>query len=98
MRLLTPMALAGANVAVLTQAKMFHWPNRQMEWVDTTIFELNFFENTTLNCAPRENTRVAAQWIRLAFHDMATHNVDDGTGGLDGSIIYKFDRPEVDVR
>jgi len=30
-----------------------------------------------------------------AFHDMATHNVDDGTGGLDGSIVYELGRPEV---
>lgn len=30
-----------------------------------------------------------------AFHDMATHNVDDKTGGLDGSIVYELDRPEV---
>ena len=30
-----------------------------------------------------------------AFHDMATHNADDGTGGLDGSIVYELGRPEV---
>ncbi|KAF7362631.1 Peroxidase [Mycena venus] len=27
-------------------------------------------------------------WIRTAYHDMATHNVADGTGGLDGSIRF----------
>lgn len=26
---------------------------------------------------------------------MATHNVDDGTGGLDGSIVYELGREEV---
>jgi len=26
---------------------------------------------------------------------MATHNADDGTGGLDGSIVYELGRPEV---
>ena len=30
-----------------------------------------------------------------AFHDMATHNIEDGTGGLDGSIQFEFDRPAV---
>lgn len=30
-----------------------------------------------------------------AFHDMATHNADNGTGGLDGSLVYELDRPEV---
>ena len=28
---------------------------------------------------------------------MATHNVDDGTGGLDGSIVYELGRAEVCV-
>ena len=30
-----------------------------------------------------------------AYHDMATHNVEDGTGGLDASIQFEQDRPEV---
>ncbi|KAL0057461.1 hypothetical protein AAF712_015895 [Marasmius tenuissimus] len=45
-------------------------------------------------CDERENTTTAAQWLRLAYHDMSTHNVDDGTGGLDGSIAYELDRPQ----
>jgi hypothetical protein len=28
---------------------------------------------------------------------MATHNVDDGTGGMDGSIVYELGRPEVSL-
>lgn len=30
-----------------------------------------------------------------AFHDMATHDVGDGSGGLDGSIAYELGRAEV---
>ncbi|KAF7351670.1 Peroxidase [Mycena sanguinolenta] len=30
----------------------------------------------------------AADWIRTAYHDMATHNISDGTGGLDASIRF----------
>ena len=30
-----------------------------------------------------------------AYHDMATHDVEDGTGGLDASIQFEQDRPEV---
>ncbi|KAJ7260472.1 heme peroxidase [Mycena haematopus] len=30
----------------------------------------------------------AADWIRTAYHDVATHNVLDGTGGLDASIRF----------
>ncbi|KAK1227051.1 hypothetical protein PQX77_009961 [Marasmius sp. AFHP31] len=45
-------------------------------------------------CDERQNTTTAAQWLRLAYHDMSTHNVDDGSGGLDGSIAYELDRPQ----
>jgi hypothetical protein len=30
-----------------------------------------------------------------AYHDMATYDAATGTGGLDGSIQYEVDRPEV---
>ncbi|KAJ7050671.1 heme peroxidase [Mycena amicta] len=38
----------------------------------------------------------AADWIRTAFHDMATHNRTDGTGGMDASIRFDEEqaRPE----
>ncbi|KAJ7801256.1 heme peroxidase [Mycena olivaceomarginata] len=29
-----------------------------------------------------------ADWVRTAYHDMATHSVTDGTGGLDASIRF----------
>ncbi|KAJ7830415.1 heme peroxidase [Mycena olivaceomarginata] len=37
-----------------------------------------------------------ADWVRTAYHDMATHNVADGTGGLDASIRFleETSRPE----
>lgn len=34
----------------------------------------------------------APEWIRTAFHDMITHDAEDGTGGLDGSIWFELDR------
>lgn len=30
-----------------------------------------------------------------AYHDMSTHNIEDGTGGLDASIRFETGRPEV---
>ncbi|KAF8175627.1 heme peroxidase [Mycena galopus ATCC 62051] len=38
----------------------------------------------------------AADWIRTAYHDMATYNATDGTGGLDASIRFAVEqaRPE----
>ncbi|KAJ6589600.1 heme peroxidase [Mycena capillaripes] len=39
----------------------------------------------------RQNT---AEWLRTAYHDMATHDAASGLGGLDGSIQFETDRPE----
>lgn len=38
--------------------------------------------------------QTAAEWIRTAYHDMATHDVATGTGGLDASILFETDREE----
>ncbi|KAK1230059.1 hypothetical protein PQX77_006875 [Marasmius sp. AFHP31] len=45
-------------------------------------------------CQSRDGTTTAAQWLRLGYHDMSTHNIDDGTGGLDASIVFELDRPQ----
>ncbi|KAH8894461.1 heme peroxidase, partial [Thozetella sp. PMI_491] len=37
---------------------------------------------------------IGAEWLRNAYHDMATVDVDAGTGGLDASIVFESDRPE----
>lgn len=36
----------------------------------------------------------AAEWIRTAFHDMASANADRGTGGVDGSLLYELNSAE----
>ncbi|KAF6763410.1 heme peroxidase [Ephemerocybe angulata] len=68
------------------------WPAILRE--DTTRFSNFIFQcKQKPFSAPGEST--AAQWVRVAYHDMATHNVnDDGLGGLDRSILYELDRPE----
>lgn len=45
-----------------------------------------------LNLGPGRS--VAAEWIRAGFHDMATADVEAGTGGLDVSIAFELDRAE----
>jgi hypothetical protein len=44
---------------------------------------------------PREPQSTSTQ----AYHDMATHNIADGSGGLDGSIAFAAEqgRPEVSL-
>ncbi|KAF3775970.1 putative L-ascorbate peroxidase 6 [Nymphaea thermarum] len=36
----------------------------------------------------------AAGVLRLAFHDAGTFDVEDNSGGMNGSIVYELDRPE----
>ncbi|XP_054792219.1 putative L-ascorbate peroxidase 6 isoform X2 [Prosopis cineraria] len=36
----------------------------------------------------------AAGVLRLVFHDAGTFEMDDNTGGMNGSIVYELDRPE----
>ncbi|KAF1957663.1 heme peroxidase [Byssothecium circinans] len=36
----------------------------------------------------------SAEWIRTAYHDMSTADVDAGTGGLDASIMFETGREE----
>ncbi|XP_043702717.1 putative L-ascorbate peroxidase 6 [Telopea speciosissima] len=36
----------------------------------------------------------AAGVLRLAFHDAGTFDMDDISGGMNGSIVYELDRPE----
>ncbi|KAH8813516.1 heme peroxidase [Flagelloscypha sp. PMI_526] len=54
----------------------------------TTDIQLSILDVT------RDNSTVAAQWVRLAYHDMATADVSAGIGGLDASIRFELDRPE----
>ena len=36
------------------------------------------------------NRNAAAEWLRTAFHDMATGNVYTGVGGLDASLLFEL--------
>ena len=44
---------------------------------------------------PRRNATADPTCGLQAYHDMATHNMEDGSGGLDASIQFEQDRPEV---
>lgn len=38
--------------------------------------------------------QTAAEWLRTVFHDIATHDAEAGTGGLDASIMFETEREE----
>ncbi|OTA98466.1 hypothetical protein M426DRAFT_325969 [Hypoxylon sp. CI-4A] len=55
------------------------------------------FADGVLTCAFGNNQpgrQNAAEWIRTAYHDMSTHDIATGTGGLDASIMFELDRDE----
>ncbi|TFK86856.1 heme peroxidase [Polyporus arcularius HHB13444] len=90
---------------LITSASGYTWPNPKLDELERLLYDQFGFNvpgilTSVLPCnsfvefngiANRSN---AADWIRTAYHDMATHNVNDGTGGLDASIQFELDRPE----
>ncbi|RPD54679.1 heme peroxidase [Lentinus tigrinus ALCF2SS1-7] len=94
-----------ALLLLITSATGYTWPNPQLDELERLLYDQFGFNapgilTSVLPCnsfvefngiANRSN---AADWIRTAYHNMATHNVEDGTGGLDASIQFELDRPE----
>ncbi|EJD44732.1 hypothetical protein AURDEDRAFT_35480, partial [Auricularia subglabra TFB-10046 SS5] len=88
-------------LAVSAPARAYIWPNKPLDdlegfrWNQIGYHASPFVEGEINPCdfyfvGPNYGGRSnVADWIRVAYHDMATHNVEDGTGGLDGSIHLK---------
>ncbi|KAF8171262.1 heme peroxidase [Pholiota molesta] len=91
------LVLVSANLA-----RGYQWPSPQYEALESFLWEGgdsrvgNEISILVADCRTRGDplSSVGAQWLRFAYHDMATHNITDGTGGLDASIFYELDRPE----
>ncbi|KAJ6548710.1 heme peroxidase [Mycena capillaripes] len=87
----------------LATTNAYIWPSPQLDALESLRFDSNKnFVNFLTPCdaflldSANSGRSNAADWIRTAYHDMATHNVEDGTGGLDGSIRFDEEqaRPE----
>ncbi|KAF8180537.1 heme peroxidase [Mycena galopus ATCC 62051] len=86
-----------ALLAGLAIVDAYIWPSPQLDalealrWNGPNLTFASFVQPCDLFIADfsvgsgRSN---AADWIRTAYHDVATHNVTDGTGGLDASIRF----------
>lgn len=58
-----------------------------ISWVSSHVL---FWVLTSRPCRPGgTNRQNAAEWLRTAFHDSASHNAAEGTGGVDASIQYE---------
>ncbi|KDR70676.1 hypothetical protein GALMADRAFT_880845 [Galerina marginata CBS 339.88] len=80
----------------------YMWPSPQFDAIERFLYEgTNVFGSAISaladNCQKRQgppSSTVAAEWLRMTYHDVATHNISDGTGGLDASIFFELDRAE----
>ena len=86
------VALHAANIASAPT-----WPSPIDELEDimqlNTGYRARGFATAVTPCSfsAQGNGRIAAaEWIRTAFHDMATGNVLTGTGGLDASLVFEL--------
>ena len=73
------------------------WPSPSDELEDIMFLNTGYRARgfavavTPCSFSAQGNGRIAAaEWIRTAFHDMATGNVETGVGGLDASLVYEL--------
>ncbi|KAH8883387.1 heme peroxidase [Thozetella sp. PMI_491] len=104
------MIFRPAIVAALSSGFLLHfsmgepiWPNDQTDELERFLYEQIGFKatgvaGTVANCigdgSVPQGRSFGAEWLRNAYHDMATADVFAGTGGMDASIVYELDRPE----
>jgi hypothetical protein len=81
----------------------YTWPDHQIDILEAIYYQQDGYDGRQFsllvrtcenggNLGPgRTNT---AEWLRTAYHDMATADVDAGTGGIDASIGFERSRPE----
>ncbi|KAF7312599.1 Peroxidase [Mycena indigotica] len=90
------LLLASISVA---QVLAYTWPNPAYDYVEEFLWlELTGFAAIPALCGPNAanpngtTPSIQAQWLRTAYHDMATFNA--GVGGIDGSLFFELDRAE----
>ncbi|KAJ6452147.1 heme peroxidase [Mycena vitilis] len=86
-----------ATFLTFTTAYAYTWPSPKLDALESLRFDIDrhpvasfvqpcsFFLFSVNGPSGRSNV---ADWIRTAYHDMATHNSTDGTGGMDASIRF----------
>ncbi|TLS26927.1 hypothetical protein PpBr36_04177 [Pyricularia pennisetigena] len=97
----TTIASSLAVLASLVRAADPVWPQDSDFFEDLLAMQGGYrrfgFTDLVVPCSHNSNIpgkQVAAEWLRTAFHDVATHDKAAGTGGLDASIFYEVARSE----
>jgi catalase (peroxidase I) len=91
------MVGAGLLAGAISGSNAYTWPDERIDYIDALVYQGQGFNGLGFgqdirNCESRDI--VEADWLRLAFHDAATHDTRTGLGGIDGSIGFETNRPE----
>lgn len=97
----TTIASSLAALASMVRAADPVWPQDSDFFEDLLAMQSGYrrfgFTDLVVPCGHNANVpgkQVAAEWVRTAFHDVATHDKAAGTGGIDASIFYEVARSE----
>ncbi|KAF8189020.1 heme peroxidase [Pholiota molesta] len=90
------VTISSLHSALFATAAAYQWPDPQYEVLERLLYEGTDINDNpitilTNSCGKRAGdlSPVAAEWLRLSYHDSATHNITDGTGGY-----YELNRTE----
>ncbi|KAH8887215.1 heme peroxidase [Thozetella sp. PMI_491] len=83
-------------------ARAYTWPNDQVDQLEQLLYEQTGPADFPIGPIAQDCSGAfqgggqnnGAEWIRTAYHDMATADVATGTGGIDASIFMETDRAE----
>jgi len=78
----------------------YTWPDKKIDRLEQLLYEGGTTYGVLLlpcsiapaGSAPGSGRTNAAEWLRTAFHDVATADVSKGTGGIDASLAFEMDR------
>ncbi|KAJ6488990.1 heme peroxidase [Mycena sanguinolenta] len=106
--MLRPLSLLLLSLAAAVNA--YVWPSPMLDALESARFNQDGHNSNSVSIFITPCTRFLldpdldsttgrsdiADWVRTAYHDMATYNITDGTGGMDASIRFPAEnlRPE----
>lgn len=87
--------------ALTSAAAAYRWPNFETDMLEAIHYQQSGYNGRnfaifvdTCDSGNVAGRTTSAEWLRTAYHDMATADVDAGTGGIDASIGFERFRPE----
>ncbi|KAF8142799.1 heme peroxidase, partial [Mycena galopus ATCC 62051] len=94
-------------LACVATAKAYIWPSPQLDALESVRYDqigfnshafAIFVQPCTASFSAIPGRSDVGDWILTAYHDMATYNITDGTGGMDGSIRLPEEQARPEAR